>query len=90
MEEQQCKNCQYYIQHYALDRKKIFRVHYGHCTYLRPKAKRPDAKACKNYIEGTSREDAFASKEYLSKALVEYMTNLELLPKIEDRDQCRG
>ena len=84
MEEQQCKNCQYYIQHYALDSKKIVRVRCGHCTYPRVSGKQPDAKACENFTEGKSREDAFVSKEYLSKALLEYMTSLELLPKIED------
>ena len=82
--EQQCKDCQYYIQHYALDGKKIFRVYCGHCTFKRPKAKRPDAKACENYIKGTSRESEFASKEYLSKALLEHMLRLELFPEISD------
>ena len=82
MDEKQCKDCQYYIQHYALDSKKIFRVHCGHCTYPRVRRKLPDAKACESYMEGIPREDAFASKEYLSKALLEYMTSLELLPEI--------
>ena len=85
MNETYCKDCRYFIQHYALDNKKLFQVHFGHCTYSNAKAKRPDAKVCKNFIEGTSREDAFVSKEYLSKALLEYMTGLDLLPEIKNR-----
>ena len=86
MDDIHCKDCQHYIQHYALDKQKLFRVYYGHCAYLKPKAKRPDAKICKNFIEGTSGEEAFVSKEYLSKALLAYMTGLELLPEIETKN----
>ena len=85
MEEKQCKNCQFYLQHYALDKRKIFRVHCGHCTFTRPRRKRPDAKACENYAPGTVPEDAFASKEYLSKELLHYLLSLELLPGIEEK-----
>ena len=85
MNEIYCKDCRYFIQHYALDSKKLFQVHYGHCTCSTAKAKRPDAKVCENFIEGTPREDAFVSKEYLSKALLEYMTGLDLLPEIKNR-----
>ena len=85
MDEKQCKDCQYYIQHYTYDKEKFFRVYCGHCTYSRVRRKLPDAKACENYVEGSPREDAFVSKEYLCKALLEYMTSLELLPEIDDR-----
>ncbi len=86
MVERQCRECQHYLQHYTLDKRKIFRVHCGHCTLDRPKRKLPDAKACNNFIPGTAQEDAFASKEYLSKELLQYVLSLELLPEIEDRE----
>ncbi len=82
---EQCKNCQYYLQHYSLDKRKIFRVHCGHCTFAHPRRKRPDAKACENFSPGPTPEDAFVSKEYLNKELLQYVLNLELLPEIKDR-----
>ena len=82
----QCKECHYYLQCYTFDGRKIFRVYCGHCTFSRPKRKRPDASACENFAPGSSQEDAFASKEYLGKELLQYMIGLELLPEIEDRE----
>lgn len=85
MSEKQCKTCQYYIQHYSFERRKIFQVYCGHCAHSGPRRKQPDAKARENYIACTDREDAFVSKEYLSKELLQYMLRLELLPEIEGR-----
>ena len=85
MIENQCSNCKYYLQHYTFDKRHIFRVYCGHCTLLRTSRKRPDTKACKSFIPGTAQEDAFASKEYLSKELLQYMLKLELLPDIEEK-----
>ena len=86
MSEQRCANCQYYLRHYTFDRKSIFRVYCGHCTLSKVRQKRPDAAACENFIAGPGQEDAFVSKEYLSKQLLQYMLALELLPEIEDKD----
>ena len=84
MAEKQCQNCKYYMKHYTFDKHRIFRVYCGHCTFRRPRTKKPDAKVCENFVPGTVPEDAFASKEYLSKELLQYVLNLELLPEIED------
>ena len=84
MDKQICKTCAYYRQHYTFDNRHIFRVNCGHCTYGSPKRKRPDTAACENYIYAESDEHAFASKEYLSKELLQYVLNLDLLPPIED------
>ena len=84
MNVKQCKNCQHFMQHLALNNRRLFRVYCGHCTRDRPKHKKPDAKACANFVHGFPQEDAFASKEYLSKELLNYMLSLDLLPKIED------
>ena len=85
MTEQKCKDCQYYLQHYTLDTRKIFRVYCGHCTFKHPRRKRPDTKACEHFKPGAVQEEAFVSKEYLSKELLQYVLELELLPKIEDQ-----
>ena len=85
MDGAQCKDCQFYLQHYTFNSRKIFHVHCGHCILSRPKHKLPDRKACENFIAAPPREDAFVSKEYLSKELLQYVLSLELLPEIEDR-----
>ena len=84
MEQNFCKTCVYYRQHYSFDQRKIFQVNCGHCTCKRLKRKRPDAKVCDDYVQKDPEESPFVSKEYLSKALLEYMLGLELLPEIYD------
>jgi hypothetical protein len=79
-----CKSCAYFRQHYTFDKRRIFSVHCGHCTCGTPKRKRPDTAACESYIYGEPNENAFVSKEYLSKELLQYLLNLEMLPAIED------
>ena len=87
MNHNTCNTCRYFRQHYAFDQRKLFRVYCGHCTYQRAKTKRPDSKVCENYIQSESDEKAFATKEYLSKALLEYMLKLDLLPEIQDMEK---
>ena len=84
MQQLTCKSCAYYKQHYAFDKRKIFRVYCGHCTYLRARTRRPDAKICDDYMQGEPDETAFVAKEYLSKELLNYVLQLELLPEIYD------
>lgn len=87
-----CKTCAYYRQHYTFDQRKIFQVYCGHCTYQKAKTKRPDAKACEHYLLSEELEKTFVAKEYLSKALLEYMLKLDLLPEIYGawNDGCDG
>ena len=86
MKEETCSTCSYFKQHYTLDERRILRVFCGHCTFARPKTKRPYAKVCKNYIKSDADEKLFVSKEYLSKALLEYVLRLELLPPIQNSE----
>jgi len=87
MDNNFCKTCAHYRQHYTFDQHKIFRIYCGHCTYQKVKTKRPDAKACEDYLLSESQEKAFATKEYLSKALLEYMLKLDLLPEIYEAEE---
>ena len=82
-----CSSCLYFKQHYVLDNRKIFRIFCGHCTFSKVKPKRPDAKSCGNYIPVEPDENAFVSKEYLNKRLLEYLLSLELLPAIHDETE---
>ena len=79
-----CKTCQNYRQHYVFDSRKIFRVYCGHCTVSRPRTKKPDSRACENYVQTEPDKSAFVTKEYLSKELLKCMLELELLPEIHD------
>ena len=83
MDNNTCKNCEYFRQHYSLDKRKIFRVFCGHCVFGRVKRKRP-YNSCENFVQRESEEDIFVSKEYLSKDLLEYMMRLELFPGVEE------
>ena len=87
MENNFCNTCAHYRQHYTFNHGKIFRVYCGHCTYQKVKTKRPDSKACENYLLSESDEKAFVTREYLSKALLEYMLGLELLPEVCDIEE---
>ena len=84
MEKKYCKDCVHFYQHYTFNNRKIFQVCCGHCTLGRVKKKWPDTVACKDFIAAPPDEEAFVSKEYLSKELLQYVLRLELLPKIED------
>lgn len=82
-----CRNCAHYQRHYSLDEKKIFRVYCGHCKFGKLRRKTPDSPACENFVLGEPDESAFASKEYLSKELLQYLLQLELLPDIKDAEE---
>jgi len=86
MKESSCKNCTHYRQHYTFDKRRIFQVYCGHCTFPKIRRKLPDADICENFAIADPDESAFVSKEYLSKELLRYLLNLELLPKIEIAD----
>ena len=72
------------MRHYTFAERRIFRIYCGHCTFHRAKTKMPDAPACENFVPCPPQEDAFATKEYLSKELIQYMMQLELLPEIQE------
>ena len=84
MNEQCCKKCGHYHQHYALNQRKIFRVYCGHCMLYGKRKKLPDSAACDAFVPKLPDETAFANKEYLSKELLQYVLNLELLPQIAE------
>lgn len=87
MDKKYCKDCICFRQHYTFDKRKIFRVYCGHCALGRAKKKQPYTVACDGFSIAPPDEDAFATKEYLSKELLQYLLKLELLPKIEDAER---
>ena len=83
MDNLQCKNCQHFIQHYAYNNEKFFQVYCGHCTQKTAKRRQPDTKACESFVPRSPKEIPFATKEYITKALVDRICSLEILPKTE-------
>jgi len=84
MREKCCRDCTHFIQHYGLGGNQLFRLRCGHCTHMMAKRKFPDTRACSEFQQGEPDEKGFATREYLSKALLEYMKSLDFLPEIED------
>lgn len=85
MSDHCCADCSHYLRHYTFNKRKIFQVYCGHCTLGVAKKKKPSAKVCENFVPGTAQKEAFVTKEYLSKELLQYVLSLELLPDIEER-----
>lgn len=85
MHDQLCRNYRYYLQHYTFDNHGILRVYCGHCVLGRPKHKKPDAKACEGFVPSPDQEEIFATKEFLTKELLQYVLNMDLLPEITGR-----
>ncbi|MBR2889178.1 MAG: hypothetical protein IKC09_02745 [Oscillospiraceae bacterium] len=90
MDQEICQNCANYHRHYTFIENRIIRVYCGHCGFPKIKRRMPDAPACQHYIQGQSDRHLFASKEYLSKALIQYITEMELLPEILDMVDSGG
>lgn len=86
MENQTCQNCKHFRQHYGLNEGKIFRLHCGHCVLPRMKNKKPEQKACEKFVQKENKEKDFVSKEYLSKTLLDWIRQLEILPEIQEED----
>ncbi len=49
MEEQTCKTCRYFSQHYSRLKNFWLTLHEGHCTKSRFKTKDVDSPACQHY-----------------------------------------
>ena len=82
MNKNLCHECKYFLQHYTFGKQKIFSVYCGHCVLGRPKHKKPDAKACEDFVPSPDPKDLFVTKEYLTKELLQYVLSMELLPEI--------
>ena len=86
MKDAICRNCAYFRQHYVISGDLLFRVFCGHCVREKVLSKKPDTKACKHFLPGPPDEEAFATKQYLSKRLLERVLSMDLLPQIQDAD----
>ena len=79
MEKHNCRDCTYFLQHYALGERGLVRIWCGHCTHTHPRSRKPDAPACTRFSAGADREKAFATKEYLTRKLLQKVLDMDLL-----------
>ena len=84
MKNETCGSCAHFYQHYILTEGRSMRVFCGHCAIPKIKHRKPFSKACENYVYGPPDEDAYADKKYLTKEMLKYLLNLELLPQVEN------
>ncbi|MBP8856160.1 MAG: hypothetical protein KBG54_06620 [Oscillospiraceae bacterium] len=49
MQEEICKNCRFYRQHYIKLGRQYREIHYGHCVHPRLKKREALQKACAQY-----------------------------------------
>lgn len=81
-----CKGCNHFLRHYVLSGSRLFQTNCGHCTFQRAKHKRPDARTCENFTPTDPEVETFVTKEYLSKALLNKVLAMELVPEIVHRE----
>ena len=88
MEEKTCAMCANYYQHYTLTEHGLVSVCCGHCRVSVQRKTKPDRKACEDFVPGTqNKRELFVTKKYLSKKLLQYILDMELLPDMSQ--QCR-
>ncbi len=82
MDKQRCKDCQNFYQHYIFSDGRWRWTSCGHCAVVRVKKRSPYDLACEHFVQGAPLEEKFITKEYLYKALLQYVLQLDLPPEI--------
>lgn len=83
MKKEMCQNCKYFMQHFILSKGKFCWINCGHCTYAKLRTKQAYAAACTHYEYTEPVEDCYADREYLSKALLQRVLAMDLLPEMK-------
>lgn len=80
MNDKKCSSCKYFKQHFALSEGRLHAVFCGHCMHKNAKTKKPHAKACEYFEQGSELVEQLVTKQYLTKALLTKLLNMELAP----------
>jgi len=84
MHNKTCHQCGNFIRHYSLRGGKLYSIFCGHCILFPSRRKHLDTSACEHFVQGEEDTDLFVKKEYLTKALLERVLSMEILPEIEE------
>ena len=83
-----CRNCKFFMQHYILDKENFKWINAGHCMKLKLRNKQAYAKICEHYEYQAPVEDRYVDKEYLSKELLQKVLTMDILPKMNIREDA--
>ena len=84
MDKKYCRECKQYVQHYGLFDGKIKEVYCGHCKQGRCKRRLPYDAACPDFELGIPADKEMVSKEYLTKALLKRVLEMDLWADMKD------
>lgn len=76
--ESTCKQCTHYVQHYGLFEGKLRPLFCGHCLLNHKKSRKPYMPVCEQFVQDTPVEDKMVTKEYLTRALLQHILDMEL------------
>ena len=86
MNDQTCKSCVHFRQHYVLDEQRGMAVGCGHCVYPRIKHRKPDGTACVHFemrMEPLDLPDREQVVSFLTTEVLQHILDLKLPPEIE-------
>ncbi len=84
MEENICRQCRHFRQHYVLDDQTCTAICCGHCVFPRLKNRRPDTPACGHFVAGE--RELPVSRDFLTMELLRWVQNLEFPPDIRENE----
>ena len=86
--KEMCRNCKFFMQHYILDKGTFKWINAGHCMKLKLRNKQALSNICEYYEYQQPVENRYVDKEYLSKELLQKVLTMDLLPKMNIREDA--
>lgn len=88
MEQEYCRNCVHFKQHYHISGEYGFLIDCGHCVCPGLKHRKATAKACERFVKREKPElpDRKETIHYLTTKVLEYILELELPPIIKEEE----
>ena len=86
MDDQTCKTCAHFHQHYTLEPSRCSPIPCGHCSFPRLKHRKPHTTACKHYLQADikSLPDREKVLAFLTVDMLQHIMQLSLPPIVED------
>lgn len=72
MDNETCRACKYFMQHYIISENRLVRIFSGHCTQSVKKKNHTNTKACEMFTSCAADIPRIGSRRYLARLLLEY------------------
>lgn len=82
MNDQSCKDCRFFLQHYILDEQSCTAINCGHCTHRRLKHRQPDTPGRSHFLPRGTPPPMPATKHFLSLELLRWVQSLDFPPEV--------